>query len=184
MLKIPLPNIFLKYFLLFLLIILFAMLVMVLKYEEQTQFNNLKSFSSQLIDYPLPSDSIALEHFGAVGTLTGMGNNLSYCSILLVKSKLNEQQLHDYYTCVDFLGAQRGKDLTVVTVTVKSATSKELKLIEIDNIRPYPSFHTLSDVSDFNGYYYIVLHDGIYNIWECVEPKTVHTMITEKAPSS
>lgn len=158
------------------IIIIFTMAILFicfLKVQNSIRIKNLNNFSSLIMDYPLPNKTEFLEYKSAVGTLSGMGNHYSYCTILVVKSKLSKQQLDEFYLKNKFLPAEHKKTTKNITIDIIRATSPKLLFSKIDNIYPPLEFKSLSNINNFENYYFVVIIHGTYKTFESIDTKVV-----------
>ena len=55
----------------------------------------------ELKQLPLPEDTVYVESFSGAGKLSGNGNGMQYLGVMLITSKLPQEQLEEYYSEYD-----------------------------------------------------------------------------------
>lgn len=99
-----------------------------------------RSVVRELARIPLPAQTEMVETISAAGNLTGNGNKIQYFGALLLKSKLTERQLDEYYS------TYRAEEWQC---RVERQTGSEIKLAE----HPTCSFTALQNETVFSDYY-------------------------------
>ncbi len=97
---------------------------------------------NDLLETPLPENTVFIESINATGKLTGSGSNINFFGGMLIKSELTEDELNEYYSEIredrnDYL--------------IESQDTAEISVIENGDY----SFERLENVSDFDNYYLV-----------------------------
>lgn len=101
-----------------------------------------RGVARELERIPLPAQTELVETVSAAGNLNGNGNKIQYFGALLLKSRLTEQQLDEYYR------AYRAAEWQCRVAPQTGAAIAETE-------HPVYSFDTLRGETDFSGYYIV-----------------------------
>lgn len=125
-------------------------------------YNNfqLSRFSRQLWDLEFPQGIVVLEEDKENGKLNGNGNSMDYLACVLVKSEKPQDELEEFLESKKF---HRVRDHE------KECRDKEVVKVESDNLQSKYlehetiTFESLSDETEFQGYYALIIYDGGYD---------------------
>lgn len=125
-------------------------------------YNNfqLSRFSRQLWNLEFPQGVIVLEEDKENGKLNGNGNSMDYLACVLVKSEKTQDELQEFLEGKKFHCARDDegecRDIEVVKVESDILQSKYLEHETI-------TFEFLSDETEFQDYYALIIYDGGYD---------------------
>ena len=125
-------------------------------------YNNfqLSRFSRQLWNLEFPQGVVVLEEDRENGKLNGNGNSMDYLACVLVKSEKTQDELEEFLESKKFYCArddeEECRDIEVVKVESDILQSKYLKHGTI-------TFEFLSDETEFQDYYALIIYDGGYD---------------------
>lgn len=125
-------------------------------------YNNfqLSRFSRQLWDLEFPQGIVVLEEDKENGKLNGNGNSMDYFACVLVKTEKPQDELEEFLESKKF---HRARDHE------KECRDKEVVKVESDNLQSKYlehetiTFESLSDETEFQGYYALIIYDGGYD---------------------
>jgi len=152
--KILLPILIFIWLLPFLILIAFGLLFP----NENSRPYNLKEFSAQLFDYPLPPQTELLDQLSIKDRLHGGNGEFdNYAAVIVVRSQLSQEQLTEYYR--EAMNPTEGESdppedgPSVFLLDVSPAESSEYQPSYNEQ---YPfHFKSLDSLVDFQGIYYI-----------------------------
>jgi len=118
----------------------------------------LNNFEEQLSKYPLPQKTSILDSQSICGKLNGNGNGMDFFSVIVIKSELELDEVKDYYNISMKPAKRKGSHNVTLVVDYITGPTIESDLIENRDM----SFSTLRKVTDFTGYYLVMIYDGGY----------------------
>lgn len=171
------------------ILVIFCMIF--IKIAATSIFNHilLANLKYQLSNYPIPAQTIVMEEKSAYGSLMGQSDNMSYLTVLLVKSSLSKEDLQAHYQRTSFKTVLSARTITKLTqsygettgkeeneqgtyfvdIYINNVTGNELNMItDRDDdgwdtpLNKELTFKSLNGMVDYSNYYYIMLYDGMY----------------------
>ncbi len=120
----------------------------------------LSVFSENLYKCELPKDTILVDKNNICGKLNGNGNGMDYLAVILIRSKMTNEELENYFNKISF--APIGKNgIVVIDVQKQNSSKLESKYLEHGDI----TFSQLNDTKDFSNLYSILIYDGGHSKW-------------------
>lgn len=118
----------------------------------------LSIFASQINSNNLPENTVVIEKEARCGKLNGNGNGMDFFACALIKSDLSLNELKRFYEGMSFRTARWNKEHSVGVDMIAANYELETEYYERDTIY----FEYLKDMTDYSGYYVLILYDGGY----------------------
>ncbi|WP_157950296.1 hypothetical protein [Vallitalea okinawensis] len=119
----------------------------------------LNNFAEQLNEYPLPESTSLIEKEAVCGKLNGNGNGMDFFACILIKSDLSIDELMQYYDQEELRAAKKGSKYSI-NLDIIHANGDKLETGYLEHQKIY--FSTLNNVTDYTGYYIVMIYDGGY----------------------
>ena len=116
------------------------------------------NFAKQLYSYKLPENTILEEKYQVCGNLVGSDCDMDFLAAILIRTKLSEAAIKNYYFNAKFKGARKISKGPIIEIFKPKGAVLRSHYLEHKVIY----FKTLANVENMEDYMVIVISDGGY----------------------
>jgi len=119
---------------------------------------SLSIFANQINTNHLPEQTMIITKEARCGKLNGNGNGMDFFACALIESNLSLNELKQFYEGISFKTARWNKEHSVEVDVIPAKYELETDYYERETIY----FDKLKDMTNYLGYYILILYDGGY----------------------